>query len=370
MLRMAIRHRSASGVLLMDTPNTCLITGGCGFLGSNIAAHFLGMGTRVVVIDALFRSGGESNLLWLREIDPGGNFLFLRGDLADSVFVDGVFAEHGPFDYICHLGGQVAMTTSLSDPRRDMLTNVVGTFNVLESMRARSPESLLAYSSTNKVYGDLNDIEHAETETRYVPPGFPEGFDESLPLDFASPYGCSKGAADQYVRDWFRNFGSKTVVFRHSSIYGGRQFSTFDQGWIGWFCRQALSQEAAWKKGRAAEAFTIAGSGKQVRDVLHAEDLVSLYQAAYARRETCAGEIFNIGGGLLNSLSLLELFAGLRDLLGLARELDFERLPVRKSDQRFFVADISKAERILGWRPRVGAKEGLRRMLEWTRNSI
>lgn len=354
----------------MNIPKNCLITGGCGFLGSNIAAHFLGAGARVVVIDALFRTGGESNLQWLRERDPGGNFHFIRGDLAEASLVEGVFTEHGPFDYICHLGGQVAMTTSLSDPRRDMLTNVVGTFNVLESMRCHSPGALLAYSSTNKVYGDLNDIEHREAPTRFIPAGYETGFDESLPLDFASPYGCSKGSADQYVRDWFRNFGSRTVVFRHSSIYGGRQYSTFDQGWIGWFCRQALLQEAAEKAERAPEPFTIAGTGKQVRDVLHAEDLVRLYQAAYDQADTCAGQIFNIGGGLANSLSLLELFSLLREILGLKNELVYERLPVRQSDQRFFVADIGKAERLLGWRPRVSSSEGLARMLEWTRASI
>lgn len=354
----------------MKLPNRCLITGGCGFLGSNIAAHFLGAGSRVVVIDALFRTGGESNLQWLKELDPGGKLHFVKGDLAEADLVETVFSEHGPFDYICHLGGQVAMTTSLSDPRRDMLTNVVGTFNVLEAMRRHSPDALLAYSSTNKVYGDLNDLDHREEESRFVPAGFEAGFDESLPLDFASPYGCSKGAADQYVRDWFRNFGSRTVVFRHSSIYGGRQYSTFDQGWIGWFCRQALLQEAAWKAGRAPEAFTIAGTGKQVRDVLHAEDLVRLYQAAYDHANECAGHVFNIGGGLANSLSLIELFALLRELLGLEHELVYERLPVRQSDQRFFVADIGKAERLLGWSPRVGAAEGLARMLEWTRESI
>ncbi|MCU0749577.1 MAG: GDP-mannose 4,6-dehydratase [Akkermansiaceae bacterium] len=354
----------------MKTPRQCLITGGCGFLGSNLAAHFLGSGSRVVVIDALFRTGGESNLQWLRDCDPGGQFEFIKGDLADGDLVDSVFRDHGPFDYICHLGGQVAMTTSLENPRRDFLTNAQGTFNVLEAMRAYSPDALLAYSSTNKVYGDLNDFEHEERTTRFVPVGYEDGFDESLRLDFASPYGCSKGSADQYVRDWNRNFGLKTVVFRHSSIYGGRQFSTFDQGWIGWFCRQALLQERDFAAGREPSPFTIAGTGKQVRDVLHAEDLVSLYQAAFEHRDTCAGEIFNIGGGAENSLSLLELFSALRDLLGLQRDLVFERLPVRQSDQRFFVADISKASRLLGWKPRVSAREGLGRMLEWTRQGL
>ena len=355
---------------VLKVPKNCLITGGCGFLGSNIASHFLACGSRVVVIDALFRTGGESNLLWLKEQAEEGMFHFIKGDLADEVMVDRVFKEHGPFDYICHLGGQVAMTTSLSDPRRDMKTNVLGTFNVLEAMRAHSPDALLAYSSTNKVYGDLNHLEHKETNSRFVPIGYENGFDEMLSLDFASPYGCSKGAADQYVHDWFRNFGTKSVVFRHSSIYGGRQFSTFDQGWIGWFCRQALLQQRSLEEGEVPASFTISGTGKQVRDVLHAEDLVNLYHAAFDRAEQCAGEVFNIGGGLSNSLSLLELFSQLRAILGMPQDLVFERLPVRQSDQRFFVADIGKAHQILGWQPTVDANQGLKRMLEWTKASM
>lgn len=353
----------------MSDPENVLVTGGCGFLGSNIAAHFLARGSRVSVIDGLFRTGGESNLAWLRSQAPDGAFRFYRGDLADSSLVMDVVGRDGPFDYICHLGGQVAMTTSLSDPRRDLLTNVVGTFNVLEAARLHSPGALVAYSSTNKVYGDLEDLTYEEGETRYLVPSHPEGFDESLGLDFASPYGCSKGAADQYVRDWYRNYGLATVVFRHSSIYGGRQFSTFDQGWIGWFCRQALDQRAAVIGGREPVPFTIAGNGKQVRDVLHAEDLIRLYSSAYDRRADIAGEIFNIGGGGGNSLSLLELFSLLEELAGIGRPLFFEKLPRRQSDQNVFIADIRKAARLLDWTPRVEKRTGIARMLEWAEQS-
>ncbi len=345
-----------------------LVTGGCGFLGSNIAASYLREGAEVVVVDALFRKGSDLNLEWLRGQAAPGVLAFHRQDLADAAAVDAVFRVHAPFDYVCHLGGQVAMTTSLSDPRRDMMTNVVGTFNVLEAVRAHSPEALVAYSSTNKVYGDLEGLRRGETAARYVLPDYPRGLDESLPLDFASPYGCSKGAADQYVRDWHRNFGLKTVVFRHSSIYGGRQFATFDQGWIGWFCRKALEQKAALARGAVPEPFTISGTGKQVRDVLHAEDLVRLYRAAWERRDAAAGQIFNIGGGMENSLSLLELFALLEELLGFppGRGLRYAALPRRQSDQDVFVADIAKAARVLDWRPRVDCREGIRRMLEWS----
>lgn len=360
-----------------------LITGGCGFLGSNIAHKFLSLGERVIVLDALFRTGSERNLAWLESAARPGQLVHCAVDTAESDAVDLVFQTHGPVEYVCHLAGQVAMTTSLADPRRDMLTNVIGSFNVLEAVRRYSPEALLAYSSTNKVYGDLRELRYEERPTRYVAADFPEGFDESLPLDFASPYGCSKGAADQYFRDWHRNYGVKTVVFRHSSIYGGRQFSTFDQGWVGWFCQKALEQKVAAESGQAIEPFTISGTGKQVRDVLHADDLIALYLCAFQHQNTVAGEIFNIGGGIDNSLSLLELFQLIGDLLGLSADpaappspsalrsppLSFTRLPRRQSDQDFFVAKIDKAARLLGWRPGVSARDGVARMIEWIKGT-
>jgi len=349
----------------MVYPKKCLVTGGCGFLGSNIAASYLQKGVEIIVIDALFRTGGEANLEWLRSQAADGQLHVYHFDLADDARVEAVFMEHGPFDYVCHLAGQVAMTTSMADPRRDLMTNVLGTFNVLEATRRHAPDALVAYSSTNKVYGDLERFTYGETDTRYTISDHPGGLDEFVPLDFASPYGCSKGSADQYVHDWYRNYGLKTVVFRHSSIYGGRQFSTFDQGWIGWFCRQAIDQQAALAAGEPVKTFTIAGTGKQVRDVLHAEDLIRLYHTAYDRRESIAGEAFNIGGGHDNSLSLLELFALLRDLLGLPGDLSFEKTPRRQSDQAVFIADISKAGLKLGWTPQVSAREGIGRMLEW-----
>ncbi len=342
-----------------------LVTGGCGFLGSNIAASFLETRDEVVIIDALFRSGGERNLQWLQNQAAPGQLQFHQLDLAESNLVENVFTRAAPFDYICHLGGQVAMTTSLENPRRDLLTNVIGTFNILEAARTHSPNAFVAYSSTNKVYGDLGHLEYQETDTRYIVPQYPRGFDETLPLDFASPYGCSKGAADQYVHDWFRNFGLKTVVFRHSSIYGGRQFSTFDQGWIGWFCQKALEQKAALDRGEEPKSFTIHGTGKQVRDVLHASDLIQLYRSAYEHRDRIAGQIFNIGGGLENSLSLLELFRLLEELLGLEQSLQFERLPRRQSDQDFFVADISSAKAKMNWDVCVSARDGVAKMLTW-----
>jgi len=341
-----------------------LVSGGCGFLGSNIAASFIAEGVEVIVVDALMRSGSDANLKWLQSLAKPHQLHHYDVDLAEHEAVEHVFQIHTPIDYVCHLAGQVAMTTSISDPRRDFRTNALGTLNMLEAVRRFSPNAFVAYSSTNKVYGDLKGFQYAETATRYIVPSHPSGFDESLPLDFASPYGCSKGAADQYVRDWNRTFGLQTVVFRHSSIYGGRQFATFDQGWIGWFCTTALEQRKARAQGAEPVPFTIAGTGKQVRDVLHADDLINLYRRAWESRSDVAGRIFNIGGGIENSLSLLELFAMLEELLE-TDPLQYQQTPRRKSDQDFFVADITASQTAMEWRPAVSARDGIARMLAW-----
>lgn len=346
-----------------------LITGGCGFLGSNLAASYLQEQAEVIVVDALFRRGSADNLAWLERQASPSSFHFIQADLADADAVLAVFRRHAPFDFIAHVGGQVAMTTSLQDPARDLKTNVLGTFHVLEAARAFSPEALIAYSSTNKVYGDLEMLRYEETATRYCLSNYPEGLDETLALDFSTPYGCSKGAADQYVRDWARVYGLKTVVFRHSSIFGGRQFASFDQGWVGWFCQKAIEQKRAHQAGAPPAAFTIAGSGKQVRDVLHADDLIRLYRSAYARRARMNGEIFNIGGGLDNSLSLLELFSLLSEILAIP-PLVFTPTPRRASDQDCFIADIRKAESLLDWVPAITFREGITNMIDWTQSHM
>lgn len=346
-----------------------LITGGCGFLGSNLAASFQDEGARIVVVDALFRHGSAVNLAWLQQRSQSPPLIFVQADIADQEAIFALFRRFGPFDFIAHVGGQVAMTTSLQDPQRDLQTNVIGTFNILEAARQLSPEALIAYSSTNKVYGDLQWLRYSEEPTRYSLPEHPGGLDEMLPLDFSTPYGCSKGAADQYVRDWHRVFGLKTVVFRHSSIYGGRQFASFDQGWIGWFCLKALEQQQARRRGEEPVPFTISGSGKQVRDVLHAEDLIRLYKAAYQQREAVAGQIFNIGGGSANALSLLELLERLANILEIP-PLAHVFTPRRASDQDCFIADISKARNLLGWTPQISSDQGLPLMLDWISSQI
>ena len=212
-----------------------LVTGGCGFLGSNLVADALRRGVEVTVLDNLSRVGADRNRAWLGE---QGHFDFVFGDVANPDTVSAIVEKSRP-DAIYHLAGQVAMTTSINDPRADFETNALGTFNVLEAVRCHAPEAVVVYSSTNKVYGDLEQYRYEEGATRWTCPEHPEGFDEATPLTFASPYGCSKGSADQYALDYARVFGLRTVVFRHSSMYGGRQFATFDQGWIGWFCAEA-----------------------------------------------------------------------------------------------------------------------------------
>lgn len=337
-----------------------LVTGGCGFLGSNLAAEALRRGHQISIYDDLSRRGADRNLAWLQE---QGEFEMHRADVADMAKIAGVVAALRP-DLVFHTAGQVAMTTSVSNPRRDFETNTLGSFNLLEALRLHSPESIVIFSSTNKVYGDLDNYDYTETATRYVCDAFPEGFPETTPLDFRTPYGCSKGAADQYIRDYCLSFGLRSVVFRHSSIFGGRQFASYDQGWIGWFVQQAVESQA--QPGR--EPFTISGNGKQVRDVLFASDLTDCYFMAAERIADSAGQAFNIGGGMANSLSLLELFAILEAELDIT--LRYTRLPPRESDQRVFVANLVKAYDSFGWQPRVTKEAGIRRMIDWVRASF
>ena len=331
-----------------------LVTGGCGFIGSNLAAEVLRRGEDLFVFDNLYRHGSADNLQWLRS---KGEFKYYPYDIRNANDVETVIKEVKP-DYIFHLSGQVAMTTSIANPRLDFEVNALGMFNLLDAVRKYSPDSVILFSSTNKVYGDFEYLHFKEEATRYVCEEFPNGFPESITLDFHSPYGCSKGSADQYMLDFHRIFGLKTVVFRHSSMFGINQHATFDQGWIGWFCQQALDIKANPKR----EPFTISGTGKQVRDVLFNDDVVNLYFKAKDCKEAY-GQVFNIGGGIENSLSLLELFAMLEKMLDV--KMLYKQLPWRESDQKVFVADIKKAQEIIGWTPAVKSEEGIRKMVEW-----
>ena len=334
-----------------------LITGGCGFLGSNLAAAILKNGDELFVLDNLYRKGAADNLQWLQQ---QGNFKHYHSDIRSYNDVEFAVKDCLP-DVVFHLAGQVAMTTSLENPRFDFETNVIGGHNILECVRKFVPNAIITYSSTNKVYGDLEFINYQQTNTRYIAEGYEKGFDERLPLHFESPYGCSKGATDQYMLDYAKMFDIKTVVFRHSSIFGGRQFSTVDQGWIGWFINRALSI----KKGTIKD-FTIAGNGKQVRDVLFAPDLVDCYFSAIKNIEQTKGQVYNIGGGFDNSLSLLELFKILEEKLDIA--MTYTNLPERKSDQKVFIADIKKATSHFNWQPKISKDVAIDNMIEWIKN--
>ena len=332
-----------------------LITGGCGFLGSNLAVHAIHQGYELIIFDSLYRQGSLQNLEWLKK---QGKFTFVHGDIRNQNDITRLIRDVKP-DNVFHLAGQVAMTTSIANPRMDFEVNIMGTHNLLEAIRQYSTLTSVIYSSTNKVYGDLEQYSYRENNTRYECVDKPNGFDENTQLDFHSPYGCSKGAADQYMLDYARIFGLKTVVFRHSSMYGGRQFATYDQGWIGWFCQKAVET----KRGILKEPFTISGNGKQVRDVLHAEDMIALYYTAVNNIDQAKGQAFNIGGGIKNSLSLLELFTMLEEIIG--DKMSFVRIPQRESDQKFFVADISKTQNTFKWAPKVNAHEGVSKMVKW-----
>ena len=335
-----------------------LITGGCGFVGSNLAAHALRSGIEVCILDNLSRNGSARNLEWLRRL---GRFVFEKRDIRDAVGVDAVIQRFQP-DHVMHLAGQVAMTSSISDPMADMQINVGGTLAVLEAVRRHVPLAGVLFASTNKVYGDLDGYDYLQTSTRFRCVQFPNGFDESVPFAPSTPYGCSKGAADRYVLDWAHGFGLRTVSFRHSSMYGGHQYATEDQGWVGWFCGRAAESIASGE----TVSFTVSGCGRQVRDVLHIDDVVRLYFTAMTRLDAIAGRAFNVGGGPDNALSLLELLDRLREGWGAA--LAPRHIATRASDQKVFIADTCALEQAIGWRPQVDVSRGLDEMMKWERS--
>jgi len=336
-----------------------LITGGCGFLGANVAARILLQGGELAILDNLSRKGSVNNLEWLR---AQGKFAFHDRDIRSAGAVTALVQGFQP-DVVFHFAGQVAMTTSIRDPRLDFEVNLLGSLNVLEAVRLHRPSAVTIYSSTNKVYGDLVNLRCEEQRRRYALSDFPAGVPETIGLDFHSPYGCSKGGADQYFLDYARIFGLSTVVFRHSSMYGRQQFSTVDQGWIGWFCEQAVLQS----RGQGGE-FTVSGNGKQVRDVVHVDDVAALYLSTVEHAGAMSGRAFNIGGGVENSLSILELLDILSSMLGVS--LSWRHIPPRESDQRVFVADLTRVKAATGWAPRVDKQAGIRRMVDWVAGGV
>lgn len=328
-----------------------LITGGAGFIGVHSARHFHERGFAVTVLDNLCRKGAAENLAWLKSACP---VQFVQADIRDCESMVSALGELRP-DIVLHLAAQVAVTTSVADPRLDFDSNALGTFNMLEAVRLTSPQSFFINASTNKVYGKMEDLGIVERNGRYEYSDLPGGVSEERTLDFHSPYGCSKGVADQYTIDYSRIYGLKSVTFRQSCIYGTRQFGIEDQGWVAWFTIASV----------LGKQITIYGDGKQIRDVLHVGDLVRAYEAAYAHRDRASGQAFNIGGGPANTLSLRELIAQLQAMLGINIPLKWSDW--RPGDQPVFVCDVAKAAKLLGWRPTTAVRDGVAELIDWTR---
>lgn len=325
-----------------------LITGGSGFIGTNLATHLSECGDEIVIVDDLSRNGSELNAAFLLEkyrLEPR------KVDVSDRQQMESFFAEERPFDAIAHLAGQVSFLASLEDPRRDFEINAIGTLNVLEQVRLHSPETAVIGMSSNKVYGDLTQIEIIEEATRYVAPDYPLGFGEDLPLEFHGPYGCSKGTADQYLSDYGRMFNLRTASLRQSSVYGPHQHPRSDQGWVAHLLEEAV----------AGRTIQLNGVGKQVRDLLHATDLARLFVALSSTIDAGVGYQLNVGGGAANSLSILELFAWIEKETG--SRVAYRTGQARPSDQLVFVSANDKVSELTGWSPEVGIAAGLRDLL-------
>lgn len=329
--------------------NSMLITGGAGFIGVNAAQYFASNGWQVTVLDNLIRRGTEDNLDWLQ---AQADIAFQRADIRDALAMEQVIGDLQP-NVVLHLAAQVAVTTSVKDPREDFEINAMGTFNVLEAIRRQCPEAFLINASTNKVYGKMEDVAVVERNGRYEYRDLDQGCNEHQQLDFHSPYGCSKGVADQYAIDYSRIYGLKTTTFRQSCIYGTRQFGIEDQGWVAWFTIAHVLDKP----------ITIYGDGKQIRDVLHVSDLCRAYEAAIENQQAAIGQAFNVGGGPQNTLSLLELLAFLKKYIGKQTPMSWDSW--RPGDQPVFVCNITKARERLGWQPQISVEKGVAELAGW-----
>lgn len=339
----------------MKSSQRILITGGAGFIGSNLTHKLLSQGHQVTVFDNLSRSGCNQNLDWLRQTHGDDAFKLVHANLTDF---DSLKQATEGADRIYHLAGQVAVTTSVINPREDFEANALGTFNALEAARQVGNDPVFLYTSTNKVYGGMEEMEIVEGENRYRYGTLPHGIPETQSIDFHSPYGCSKGAGDQYTRDYARIYGLRTVVVRQSCIYGYRQFGIEDQGWIAWFIIAALKKRS----------IKIYGNGKQVRDILFIDDLLDAYEAIIENIDITKGNIYNIGGGADKTISIWTEFGPLLE------ELFEEPIPVsmeewRPGDQPVYISDIRKAKEEFGWEPQISAKEGITRLFHWIKSN-
>jgi CDP-paratose 2-epimerase len=320
-----------------------LITGGLGFIGVN-AAIKLSNNNEIYILDNFSRKGNQENL---KEIDENKIKIIYR-DIRNFFDMEEVFKQIKP-DVIIHLAGQVAVTTSVKNPREDFEINTLGTFNILECIRLYTPNSSLLYASTNKVYGEFKE-DVIEEELKYKYQNI-TGIDENMMLDFHSPYGCSKGSADQYVRDYSRTYGIKTVVLRQSCIYGENQFGVEDQGWVAWFTIAAAFNQK----------ITVYGNGKQVRDILHVDDLVDLYEKIINNIDVCVGKIYNIGGGPKNSMSILELL----NFLKIKHNVNYKFDECRIGDQKIYISNIGKIKHDINWEPKINIVDGFEKLHKW-----
>ncbi len=331
-----------------------VIIGGAGFIGVNLAEHFLKKGYSVTVFDNLSRRGTKENMSWLQKNFP--KVQFVSGDIRKDVSLLSETMQGADAAY--HLAGQVAVTTSVKDPREDFDINALGSFNVLEAARSLRNPPVLFYSSTNKVYGGMEEIKIVDRGDKYDYQDLPQGISEQQSIDFHSPYGCSKGTADQYFRDYARIYGLKTVVFRQSCIYGERQFGIEDQGWLAWFTIASMLNQP----------ITIYGDGKQIRDVLYVGDLVRAFDLATEKINVTAGKIYNVGGGRRFTLSLLELLTLLENFHG--REIPVAYSDWRPGDQKDYISDPAKAKNEFGWEPLVSPQQGMEKLAGWVRQNV
>jgi CDP-paratose 2-epimerase len=332
-----------------------IITGGAGFMGANFANYFLSQGHKVLLFDNLSRKGCLENIAWLQRHEQADNLELLVGDVRCPPRSLAAAVESA--DALFHFAAQVAVTTSVADPRYDFEVNTQGAFNLLELVRtSQGKRPVIFYASTNKVYGGIEDVAVTEESDHYRYRDLPQGISEEQFLDFHSPYGCSKGCAEQYVRDYARIYDLKTVVFRQSCIYGYRQFGIEDQGWVAWFSIAAA----------LGKALTVYGNGKQVRDILFIEDLILAYTLAWANIDRTAGQIYNVGGGPNNAISLRHLLAFLQ------REVDADLTPTyaewRPGDQRIYISNITKCQQDFGWQPEVSWTTGVMKLLDWVQS--
>jgi CDP-paratose 2-epimerase len=326
-----------------------VVTGGCGFIGTNLVSHLVDRGDEVAIVDDLSRKGSELNATFLRETYGLKPALV---DISHGQSLKNVLDDRGQIDAIAHLAGQVSFLASLENPRRDFDVNARGTLNILEWVRQHSPETAIIGMSSNKIYGDLEHLSYEESGTRYVAIDFPEGFDESLPLEFRGPYGCSKGAADQYLADYGRMFDLRTASLRQSSVYGPHQHPRSDQGWVA-----HLLQEA-WDRN----VIQLNGIGKQVRDLLHAHDLAQLFPALHSALIPGTPAVVNVGGGPQNSLSILEFFTWFTGKTGI--EVDYRSGPLRPSDQKVFISNNARVTGMTGWTPEISVDSGLTALMD------